>query len=366
MKRRSNPWRSMTDARLTYALKLLMVVVLAFYIGQFLLAVLWQVHDVIYVLIGAVFFAYLIFPLVGRLRRRMPLVAAIVIVYAIIALGLFGAAWFIVPRMVDEAKMLAVHYPQLIESVDRFVNDPHDPVTARLPPFVRNEIARVPYQLADWVKAHTSETFGHVVTLVAGTFAVVATFVLIPMTTAYLLLDLDNLKRGLSSVVPDERWRATLRLLSDFDRVIGGFIRGQLLVALSVGALITVSLAILRVPYAFLLGLLAALGDLIPYVGAVLAFIPAFVSAILAGGLGKAALVTVAFVAIFEAEGHFIAPNIVSRTVRLSPFAVLLALLIGAEVAGLIGALVAVPVAGVLRVIVLRVFHPPEPNEPQP
>ena len=73
-----------------------------------------------------------------------------------------------------------------------------------------------------------------------------------------------------------------------------------------------------------------------------------------------------AFLAIFEAEGHLIAPSIVSKTVRLSPFIVVIALLIGAELGGLVGALIAVPITGVLRVIAMRVFRPAAANEPQP
>ena len=114
---------------------------------------------------------------------------------------------------------------------------------------------------------------------------------------------------------------------------------------------------LLRVPYPYLFGLLAALGDLIPYVGAVLAFVPAFLSSVMTNGWVNALLVTVAFVAIFEIEGHLIAPNVVGSQVRLSAFVVIVALLIGGEVAGLFGMLVAVPVAGVVRVVAVRVLE---------
>jgi predicted PurR-regulated permease PerM len=83
-------------------------------------------------------------------------------------------------------------------------------------------------------------------------------------------------------------------------------------------------------------------------------------------GIVNALLVLAAFVVIFEAEGHLLAPNIVSKTVRLSPFVVLLALLIGGDLGGIVGLLVAIPVAGILRVIALRVFRVTPPNEPTP
>lgn len=155
-------------------------------------------------------------------------------------------------------------------------------------------------------------------------------------------------------------------LLADIDGVIGGFIRGQLIVALFVGVLITLALLFLRVPYAYLFGLLAFFGDLIPYVGAVLAFLPAFLSALLTNGWVNALLVAVAFLAIYEVEGHLIAPIVVGRQVRLSAFAVIVAILIGGELAGLFGVLVAVPVAGAIRVVLARVLEAAKAKAPPP
>jgi predicted PurR-regulated permease PerM len=356
----------MTEQRVTYALKVLIVIVLALYLGQLVLEFLDRIRAVVYILIGSIFFAYLIYPAVQWLRRRMPLIAAIGLVYVAIAAALVAAGYFIVPRLLDETTMLVQHYPQITARLEALVNDPNDPVTSKLPPFARHEIARAPAQVVAWLKLHGFEAFGHVLFVLAGTFAAVATFIVIPMITAYLLLDLENLKRGIAAIVPERRWHDTLSLLANVDHVIGGFVRGQLLVALTVGVLITIALLILHVPYAFLLGLLAAIGDLIPYVGTALASVPAFFSALAANGIVNALIMIAALVAIYQAEGHLIAPNIVSKTVALSPFAVLLSVLVGAELAGLIGALVAIPVVGVLRVIALRVFAPPEANEPQP
>ncbi|MBV8198431.1 MAG: AI-2E family transporter [Candidatus Eremiobacteraeota bacterium] len=353
----SDPWRWMNDARLTYALKVLMVIVLALYAGQFILEILGSIHTVVFILIGSVFFAYLIYPAVHRLRRRMPLVLAIVVVYVAIlgALALAGA--FVVPRISEDVSALVAHYPALADRLHSILYDPRDPLTSNLPAFVRVELAKVPQQFGVWVATRGLQSFGHVIVMLAGTFAVIAIFIIVPMLTAYLLLDLDNLKGSLAAIVPEKRWRATMAFLDDIDHVIGSFIRGQLIVALSVGVLITVVLLFLRVPYPYLFGLLAAVGDLIPYVGAVLAFIPAFASSLVTNGWLNALFVTIAFVAIYELEGHLIAPNVVGRQVKLSAFVVLLALLIGAELGGLIGMLVAVPIAGVLRIIALRVVR---------
>ncbi|MEO6835350.1 MAG: AI-2E family transporter [Candidatus Tumulicola sp.] len=363
---RPDPWRALTDKRITFALKLLMVVVLACYAAQFVLGFLEQIRAVVYILIGTIFFAYLIYPAVHRLRRRMPLALAVLLTYAAIVVLLVGLGWFVVPRVTEDVGTFAQQYPDLVARVNDVIYNPNDPLTARLPDWMRAEIARIPAEAGAWVKTRGVESAGHVVLVLAGGFAAIATFIIIPLMTAYLLLDLENLKNGLSSIVPERRWRGVLALLADVDAVVGGFIRGQLLVALSVGVLITIVLLLFHVRYAFFFGILAAVGDLVPYVGAVLAFLPAFAVAWFGNGIVNALLVLGAFVLIFEAEGHLLAPNIVSKTVSLSPFVVLLALLIGGDLGGIFGLLVAIPIAGILRVIALRVFRPRAANEPSP
>jgi len=353
---RPNPWSWLTEARLTYALKLLMVLAIGLYLADALVGFLDRVHTIFYILIGAIFFAYLIYPAVHWLERRMPRIVAILTVYAGIAVTLLLAGWLIVPRIADDVTQLAAHYPDAMGQINAFVNDPKNPIAARLPEWMRAELAKVPEQVIEWSKLHGLETAGHAVTILLGTVAALATFVIIPLFTAYLLLDMDNLKHAFFAMIPEDRLRATRHFLDEVDDVIGGFIRGQLLVALSVGVLITIALALLGVKYAFLLGLLAAVGDLIPYVGAVLAFTPSFLIALLNNGWVNAVIVGVVFLLIFEVEGHLIAPNIVSRQVRLSPLIVLIALLVGGEMAGIVGMLIAVPVAGILRVVVTHMF----------
>ena len=361
---RRNPWRWLTDGRVTYALKLMMLLVLVLYAASFIVGMLARISMVVYIVIAAIFFAYLIYPAIVRLRTRMPLVAALVIVYATIVAALVLLAFFIIPHIIDDAQMLMRQYPTLVVRFHSFLYDAKNPYTSRLPAWMRNEIARIPAQLATWIRVRGVQVFGQIFTVLAGTVAIVALFVVVPMVTAYLLLDLDHLKASLAAVVPQERWRPMLSLLSELDGVIGGFIRGQLLVAVTVGILITVAMMLLHVPYPYIWGLLAVVGDLVPYVGAVVACIPAVVSALISNGWVNALMVTGAFILIYEMEGHFIAPNVVGKQVKLSPFVVIVALLIGGEVAGIFGMLVAVPAAGVLRVLTTRVVEAAKSKAP--
>ncbi len=361
--RRRNPWGWATDRRLTLAIKFVGLLVLAWIALSFVFGFLARIRTVVYMLVGAIFLAYLIYPAVRRLRARMPLAAAIVVVYAAILVAIAALGWFVIPHLADDVTAFAQHYPELLGRVNSFLYDPHEALTSRLPGWMRDAIARIPAEVALWVKTRGVESAGHAVLLLAGGFAAVVTFVIVPLMTAYLLLDLEHLRDGLSKTIPPRRWRATLQFLSDIDKVVGGFIRGQLLVALSVGVLVAIAMLILHVPYAFFLGAIAAIGDLVPYVGAILAFLPAFSIAWAGNGIVNALLVLGAFVVIFQAEGHLLAPNIVSKTMRLSPFVVLVALLVGGDMGGIFGLLVAIPAAGILRVVAMRVFGVPSENE---
>ena len=224
---RKNPWRWMTDGRLTYLLKCLMILVLILYVGQFVIEILTRIRGVIYVLIASIFLAYLIFPAAQWLRRRMGLVAAIVVIYATMLGTLAVAMLFIAPHVIENVEGLGKQFPLLVARLHDLIFDPRNPVTSRLPVWVREGLAGAPNEIAKYVTGRSLAAFGHVITVLEGTLAILAVFVIVPMVTAYLLLDLEHLKRSLAAIVPEERWRTTLGILADIDGVIGGFIRGQ-------------------------------------------------------------------------------------------------------------------------------------------
>jgi predicted PurR-regulated permease PerM len=153
------------------------------------------------------------------------------------------------------------------------------------------------------------------------------------------------------SLLPEEsrpRWR---RVGDEIYATVGGYVTGNLLISLIAGVTITIVLLVMGVPYAVALGLVVAFLDLIPLAGATVAgiivTIVAFLHSVPAG-----IVVVVFFVAYQQVENHFLQPVIYGRTVQLSPLAVLVSVLVGAELAGILGALAAIPVAGTIQVIV--------------
>jgi predicted PurR-regulated permease PerM len=352
---------SRAERRVTYALKVLALITLSAIALSAALDFIGRVRSVAIILIGAIFFTYAIYPVVRRLNARLPLIWAIVIVYAAIGVLLAFAVAFIAPALVADVQQLVKAYPSIQRNVETTFTDPNAPLLSRLPTPLRDYVATLPSHVTKWVQQYAAEAAAGTLQFVLSFLSLFATLVVIPVISAYLMLEAEEIKRTFMAAVPPRARKKTLAIIADLDKVLGGFIRGQFLVGAIVGSCITVMLLLTRVKYAVLIGVAAGLLDIIPYVGAVAGFVPAVLLAFFNQGWQHAALVAVLFVLIFQLEGHFIAPNIVSGSVGLSPLMVIVAILVGADLHGLAGMFIAVPVAAILRVLVIHSLPVPVP-----
>lgn len=342
-----------------YGLRICWLIVLAGFIIYKALELLVRVRTFTIVVVGALLFAYLIFPIVSRLNRRLPLGAAIAIVYLGIALLVAFAMSFIVPLLSGDVTELVHDAPALVQRAQDALSDPNNPTTRFLPQQIKNDLLNLPATVEGGIGKYGATTATHVLPALLSILSLGALFVIVPVVTAYLILEAEGVKRSFMGFVPRRWQRKTRKIIADLDRVVGGFIRGQLVVATIVGFLVAIMLAILHVPYAALIGVIAGVLDVIPYVGAVAGWIPAFFIALFTNGPENALFVTIGIVVINQLEGHIIAPNVVSRSVELTPLAVVLALLAGGELAGIPGLLLAVPIAGIIRVLIMNLRPTP-------
>ena len=177
----------------------------------------------------------------------------------------------------------------------------------------------------------------------------------------YFLADHERVQGFCFALLPRRYHLRTARVLLDMETIVGGYVRGQALTSFLIGFFTFATLALLGVPNALALGVFAALADLIPFVGSFLAVIPPALAALQRGPV-VALIVLVALFIYQQIEGHIIIPRVYGQTMRLSPVAVLLALLIGGELLGILGALIALPLAAGIRVLVedLRIELPGE------
>ncbi len=179
----------------------------------------------------------------------------------------------------------------------------------------------------------------------------------------YVMIDRDRLRGGVFALIPRGHHLRWARILLNLETIVGGYMRGQLITSLMMAVFAFAVLAVAQVPNALALSLFAGLADVLPYVGAVLVCVPAGIAA-LSRGTTVAIVVLVALVIYQEVESRFIVPRIYGKVLRLPAAVVMVALLVGGNLLGIVGALLALPVAAGILMIVeeLRVELPGEPE----
>jgi predicted PurR-regulated permease PerM len=254
----------------------------------------------------------------------------------------------------------ALVLPTLVQQVEDFVNAlpgyVHDLTTGRGPLGFLETKYHVVERVRDAVSGGadgTSSLAGGASAALDVTRSVVtfiAAVVTITFLTLFMLLEGGGwVSRGIE-LLPAERRAEWREIAGDVYHMVGRYVTGNLLISLIAGTVTTIVLLALGIPFALALGLLVALLDLIPLAGATLAATVVTLVA-LTDSVTSAIIVAVFFIVYQQLENHLLQPLIYGRTVRLSPLAILLSVLIGAEVAGVVGALVAIPAGGTIQIL---------------
>ena len=177
-------------------------------------------------------------------------------------------------------------------------------------------------------------------------------FVLAPIIAFYLLIDLPHIRRVAESLVPEARKQEVQVVAHRLNLAIGGYFRGQLLVAAIVGTMASIGLAVIDLPFWLVVGMVAGIFNMIPMVGPYLGAVPGVVVALTTGDPMKAVWVIVVMVVVQQIDNHFISPVVMQRAVKLHPAVVMLTLLAGGTLGGFFGLLLAVPTVAVLKILV--------------
>jgi predicted PurR-regulated permease PerM len=312
-----------------------------------LLYIIWISRQVLTWIIVAIFLTLALNPAVEAFERRGLRRGFATAVTSLLALGVMVAAgWLFIPTLVDEATGFADELPDYVNDV----SEGRGPLGELVERYEIDERVRDAVQ-----GGGASSVLGLSDTALAVTQSVI-TFIVAVVTIAFMtffmLMEGPRWMERFYGLLPErsrETWRGIGR---DIYRTVGGYVTGNLLISVIAGVSSTIVLLILDVPYAVALGLLVAILDLIPLAGATLAAIiltaVAFLTSIPAG------IIVLAFMIVYQQiENHVLQPLVYSRTVQLSPLAILISVLIGAKIAGILGALAAIPVAGTIQVLLL-------------
>jgi predicted PurR-regulated permease PerM len=328
-----------------------LVIGLTVLVGLALLLV-YLAWNVLSWIIVAIFLAVALNPAVEALERRglrRPLAASLV--FAVALLVLTGIGFLVIPPLVAQVT-------DFVDAVPDFVDD----LTAGRGPlgWLQDE-----YQIVDRIREAIerqgaagvlglSEPFLDVVRSVVTAVVGVITIIFL---TFFMLLEGPRTIDGFLRLVPESARPRYERVGRDIYRSISGYVSGNLLISLVAGTLATIVLFAVGSEFAIALGLLVAILDLIPLAGATVAAIVVSTVVLIETDWLRCLIVIVFFIAYQQFENHVLQPLVYGRTVQLSPLAVLCAVLVGAQLAGILGALLAIPVAGSLLAIAREILE---------
>ena len=280
-------------------------------------------------------------PLISRLEAYMPRRAAAAVVFFGTLLTILGVAGVLVWQLAAEGDRFSHQFNELSDALQgrrSFTVGPYE-----IPANLQGRITEIVTTQGPAIAGHTAE-------LAATLLTSLVDLVLVLVITFYLLIDDRRMKLVTLRTIEPSRRPAVRRVFREVSRVFGAYVRAQMIVAVSLGALVAAVLFALGVPYALFLGMFAALAELIPMIGPLVGAVPALIVASTMGG-STVLWVALALLVIQQIESNILVPRLSAQAVGLHPIGSILALVLGFEVGGVIGALFAVPIAGLLWVL---------------
>lgn len=316
-----------------------------------------KLSGVILLLILSVFFAYLVAPLVDFLRRPikiagrewvMPRVIAISFAYLIIIAAVISAIYLILPSLAGQVPEFTQQARGYWKSVGDSMQRLNEYLRLRVPAPVMDSINQ---KVPDIVQA-VSNTLSEVLKGMVVWLAYIPWLILIPILSFFFLKDAETFRRSALQMLPRGRWRwRGDEFFQDVSGTLAAYTRAQLTACLFIGIICSIAFALLGLPSPLVLGLIAGIFEFVPLVGPLLVAILAVLVATLHAGPFSALLVIVFLGVLRIAQDYVIYPRLIGQGIHLHPLAVIIAILSGAELAGITGIFLAIPAVAILTVM---------------
>jgi predicted PurR-regulated permease PerM len=336
------------------------IIIIALLIGIWLL---YKIRTLLLLLVISIFFSYLMAPLVNLFENpiyikgreiKLPRAAAIFTVYLVVSVTLFFAFQWVIPRLWEQMTQLTTNLPQYVTNASTSVNKTIKDANSwmrhlNLSKDIQDYLLELTTNFASTLLPWLQSTFWGLLVYLQ----YLPWLILVPVISFFMLKDASSFGEAFVESMPNEKLKKRVRwMLLDMSKTIALYIRAQITACIVVGVLVTIGLAILGVPYTVVLGVVAAVLEFIPLAG------PLIAAVIIISLTGIYSLKTALIVAIFLlvlrlVQDYVIYPRIIGEGIHMPPFLVIMAILAGAEIAGLLGIFFSIPVAG----LILVVFH---------
>ncbi len=321
-------------------------------VAAFLLACgfLYLIRDIIALFFVSLVLASIINPLASWFQaKRMSRAAAVLLLYLVILFMIGAVLTMLVPAVILEMRDFIANADSIWANLLSAFGPLREFITSH---GLSDELNQAMSSATDSLGL---AAVGVVATL-RGFATGIVSLLAVLVVAFYLVVSEDALKRLFRTVAPEPYQPYLVDLFQRIEKSIGGWVRGQMILGLIIGVSVYIALTILGVKYALVLALTAALAESIPYVGPIFSAIPGILIALTESPV-KGLLVAIMYLVIQQTEGHILVPKITQKVTGLHPIVSIFAMLIGVKVAGLLGALLAIPVAMMLGILVNDAFH---------
>lgn len=312
----------------------------------------WAIYffkDLVIIILTSIVIASAIEPATKKIQKHgVPRLPSVIFIYLVIAVIFVGLFYIFIPPLFSQISNFLSNLPQFVDSLDFWTKSISQsdglgilsPVSSINALSIRQAISEL-----RGLVTNASEGFW---TTVSTVFGGVLSFILIIVLSFYLSVQENGIDNFLRVIIPPRHQAYIIDLWKRSQHKIGRWMQGQLLLALLIGVLVYLGLAILNIKYAFLLAVLAGFLELIPLFGPIIAAIPAIIISFIGGGLSLALIITGFYIIIQQFENHLIFPLVVKKVTGLPAIFVIIAILIGGKLAGFLGIIIAVPIATAL------------------
>lgn len=311
---------------------------------------LWFIRDILAMILVAVLLASLIEPLASWLEdRNVPRGLAVIFVYTGLLVVVGGFLAFLTPVVIEQSlallSALPAAYDALLDSLGQFQT------IAAEHGLEQNVQATI-----QGLQNELTSSFTSLFSTARAFFGGLAAFFIILVLAFYIVAEENSVKLVFRQVAPKEYQPHLIELMNKIQRKIGAWLRGQLILGLIVGTALYIGLKLLGVEYALLLAILGGLFEIVPYIGPVLSFIPAGVLAFAQSPV-TGVLTGLLYILVQQLENNILVPKVMQKTTGLNPIVSVIALVVGLKVAGVGGAILAIPLATMGAVILEDVFN---------
>jgi predicted PurR-regulated permease PerM len=306
---------------------------------------IYSLSTIITILLLSALIAYILDPVASYLEAKgMSRVYATIIIFLLFFITIGITSWTLLPGLLGELYTLQQSLSledttSLSKKVEAFIGTNLG--------FINVENLEIEEKIRNTLSLLTDE----LLTILANLLSIISFVVIIPFVVFFLLKDGRKMKNAFIHFVPNRYFEMTLNVLHKIDQQLGWYLRGQFTEAFVVGLLSVIALWLLDVQYFIIIGIFAGLANLIPYVGPVAGALPAIVVTLVNGSEPiKVLYIVVAFALVQLIDNVVVQPMVLSKSVNLHPLIIVFAILIGGQFFGLLGMLLAVPAAGIIKV----------------